>query len=836
MSAPRSSPGSGHFADRLAAWLDQARVGVLLLSIVVAVACAYVAKNLEVRSDLTNLLPRSQQSVKDLTSVRDRARPFGTLQIVVESKDAARVKLASEGLAKRFATFPSTLVSQLSIDDGPRQKFAWDNRFLFADLQDLVDARDALKKRLDDEKIRHNPLFIGLDDEDDPSGTPDTGATDRLDELDNKLAELERKATHPAPRVSADGTLRLLAIQTSFSASNAPKANALSSLVKRAIAEVRAELGGGGDLSFGLTGNITLAQHEHDSVLSGMTRSLLITVLLVGFALVVYYRSAGLVLAMLWGLAVAVLGTFAIAELVIGHLNVMTAFLFAIVIGNGINASLILVARFLEEIRAQGDVIDPRGAIAIAMREAIPGTLAAAATAAIAYASLLVTDFRGFRQFGMIGGVGMVLTWVTTFTVLPSILFVLARRGRIKRTTRPVLGDVLARLHPKNDRRALVVFAVVTAVSIAITSVYIARDPFTRDWRDLQSSTPEIDAATNLWAKMRAKLPSSSELTGQAYQLVFAVDKREDSAALVEYLRSVDKNTPGDTKWIRDVFSMDDLLPTRQVEKLAVLAEIRGMLDQPEVIEELSSDDRAKLAKLRPPDDLRAVTDADVPIELAWPFVERDGARGRLVVLRGAMRLDSFNVDHRREFAARTRALVFPVHAVVAGESLIVSDIIETMEADAPKMIVVALIGSVLAVFFVIGFRRHGLVTIACGLAGVIVMIAACAVAGLPAHFLDIIAVPITIGIGIDYAVNLAARDRLDGDRGPPYLLRTTGATVLLCSYTTAVGYGTLLLSANGGIRAFGLAALLGEITCVAVALIAAPAWLAVLRNRHRKP
>jgi hypothetical protein len=45
-----------------------------------------------------------------------------------------------------------------------------------------------------------------------------------------------------------------------------------------------------------------------------------------------------------------------------------------------------------------------------------------------------------------------------------------------------------------------------------------------------------------------------------------------------------------------------------------------------------------------------------------------------------------------------------------------------------------------------------------------------------------------------------------------------------------------LLLSANGGIRAFGLAALLGEIACVAVALIAAPAWLAVLRNRHRKP
>ncbi|MGE0403569.1 MAG: RND family transporter [Kofleriaceae bacterium] len=825
MTGPRSS----HLADRLAAWLDHARIGVLLLSIVIAGAAVFLAKNLEVRSDLTNLLPRSQQSVKDLTTVRDRARPFGTMQIVVESQDAAKVARASDGLAKRFAQLPATLVSQLSIDDGPRQKFAWDHRFLFAELADLVAARDALKQRIDDEKLRANPLFIGLDDEDLPQTSP--AHDDKLDELDKKLAELEDKMKHPEPRRAADGTLQLLAIQTAFSASDAAKANALTYLVNKAITEVRAEVGG--NVSFGLTGNITLAQHEHDSVLSGMTRSLIITVLLVGAALVIYYRSGRLVLAMLWSLSVAVLATFALAELLIGHLNVMTAFLFAIVIGNGINASLILVARFLEELRV---VDDAKHAIAVAVREAIPGTLAAAATAAIAYASLIITDFRGFRQFGVIGGLGMALTWLSTFTVLPSLLYVLARRGGIKRTTQPAIGEWLARFHPKKDRRALVVFAAVTAVAIAITSVYIARDPFTRDWRDLQSSTPEIDAATNLYVKMRQKLPSSGELTGQAYQLVFAVDKREDVAPLVSYLRTVDKDLSGDKRWIRDVFSMDDLLPAQQREKLAVLAEIREMLDTPELVDALSPEDRAKLAKLRPPDDLRAVTDADVPIELAWPFVERDGTRGRLVVLRGASRLDSFNVDHRREFAARTRELVLPVHAVAAGESLIVSDIIETMEADAPKMIIFALLGSMLAVFFVIGFRRHGLVTIACGLAGVVVMIAACAVAGLPAHFLDLIAVPITIGIGIDYAVNLAARDRVDGDRGPAYLLRTTGATVLLCSYTTTVGYGTLLLSANGGIRAFGLAALLGEIACVAVALIAAPAWLAVLRNRHRKP
>ena len=38
---------------------------------------------------------------------------------------------------------------------------------------------------------------------------------------------------------------------------------------------------------------------------------------------------------------------------------------------------------------------------------------------------------------------------------------------------------------------------------------------------------------------------------------------------------------------------------------------------------------------------------------------------------------------------------------------------------------------------------------------------------------------PITIGIGIDYAVNLAVRDRQEGSRGPAHLMTTTGSAVL---------------------------------------------------------
>ncbi len=86
-------------------------------------------------------------------------------------------------------------------------------------------------------------------------------------------------------------------------------------------------------------------------------------------------------------------------------------------------------------------------------------------------------------------------------------------------------------------------------------------------------------------------------------------------------------------------------------------------------------------------------------------------------------------------------------------------------------------------------------------------------------------ALPITLGLGIDYAVNLA--HRADA-RDPSAAVRNVGGTVLVCSLTTAIGYASLLVSDNLGIRSFGLASLLGEVACVTAALLVVPAAMSI--------
>ena len=108
---------------------------------------------------------------------------------------------------------------------------------------------------------------------------------------------------------------------------------------------------------------------------------------------------------------------------------------------------------------------------------------------------------------------------------------------------------------------------------------------------------------------------------------------------------------------------------------------------------------------------------------------------------------------------------------------------------------------------------------------------AICAVLGIRVNFLDFIALPITLGLGIDYAINVAHRHDTEAFPDPIATLRTSGSAVFVASLTTIIGYGSLIFSKNLAIRGFGTASLIGEVTCVLTALVFVPAFLALGRR-----
>ena len=101
-------------------------------------------------------------------------------------------------------------------------------------------------------------------------------------------------------------------------------------------------------------------------------------------------------------------------------------------------------------------------------------------------------------------------------------------------------------------------------------------------------------------------------------------------------------------------------------------------------------------------------------------------------------------------------------------------------------------------------------------------------------NFLNFVALPITVGVGADYAVNVMQRYELAGGEMRRVVVETGGA-VILCSLTTMLGYSALTLSVNRAVHSFGVAAAAGEVACVLTGVLGLPAFLFWLQRRRSK-
>jgi hypothetical protein len=90
-----------------------------------------------------------------------------------------------------------------------------------------------------------------------------------------------------------------------------------------------------------------------------MVLSSLITMLLVGLVLLVYLRSVKMLVLLSANILAATLVAFGLAAITVGHLNAATAFLGAIIAGNGVNYGILLVARYLEGLGAALETLTP---------------------------------------------------------------------------------------------------------------------------------------------------------------------------------------------------------------------------------------------------------------------------------------------------------------------------------------------------------------------------------------------------------------------------------------------------------------------------------------------
>ena len=836
-------------------------LAIIVVHLLLGAGATYlIANHLPLRADFSYLLPQDAPSVVDLRKLEARVKTSETVLVVVQAPSPEVRAAAVAELVAGFRALPRELVEQVEADDAELRAFLGARRHLLVPLEDLERARAALAEQIEAAKLKANPLFLDLGDLDDADPEAEAKARAQLEQLQARRREAEARLDRSG-NVSADGRTAVIHVRAPFRATDAGRGQALQARLGEVRARVTAAHPG---VAIGFTGSVMTAVAEHVAIASGMLWSTIITTALVGLMLALYLRSA-LMLGLLVGtLGVATVIAFGLAALTVGHLNAASAFLAAIVAGNGVNYGILLIARFLEERRRTEDPdehreetgrgIDehreeagggspagsagragggaPRGideALAAAVAGTLRPTIIASLGAVIAYGSLAATSFRGFADFALIGALGMIVCWLASFSLLPALLLRFGHRAKVHAGT-PIVGGILARLFGFERPRVVCAVALAVAVAASVIAVgYVADDPFEYDIKQLRS---EGTAAVEVrrWMELSDQ-HFGRGLSGRTY---IAADRHDQVPKIVKALRARDVGLPPEAQTIGAIQSILDVVPERQADKLAVLAELRALIDEATAVVE--GDTRAELLALRPPDDLAPITRDALPPSLRDRLAEKNGEVGLLIAIRPADHLDEWNGRDLIRFARAVSRIELDGGETVttSGASVIFADIVQSLERDGPIVTGVAALALVIVCLALIGPNRRALAVLVATGAGALLLVAVCALIGLKINFLDFMALPITLGLGIDYAINVA--HRYDEHRDAAATLRTSGSAVFICSLTTIIAYGSLLASDNLAIRGFGTAALIGEITCVFTALVLVPALLGLGRTDPRLP
>ena len=794
----------------LAGWTYRHYKGILVVSILLTAFCSIFVYRLgrKLETDLVALIPENYQSVKTLNEIKQRVGGVGSLVVLVQSPDFEANRRFAEDLAHELQD--EKYETYINFVDYKRDaEFYRKNALLFMETDDL----DEILTRIDDyiiqEKLKLSPLYISLDEEEAVLDFSDIEAKYRTADNGDETYYTNSNRTILALEAMAAGTV-----------SNIGFAKDMQRVIQQAVKKVNPRAYHP-QMSIEYGGPFKNKIDEYDTILSDVRSTLIFGVMGIVALLTFYFRQPLAAFFVAVPLAMGLIWAFAITYWVIGNLNTMTAFLFVILFGLGIDFGIHMFARYLE---VRMDKTDVRQSIETMLSQTGQAILTAAITTSIAFFSLTLTDFRGFSEFGFIVGTGIVMSLVSMTTVLPAVL-VLADQKFMRIRMRHVWG------HNWGGSRGHFPYPKLVIAGALLLTIYLGihlRDiDFEYDFTNLRSNLP---ASVKVKQKMTTIPRYGSE--SQSYGIVLADSKAELDEIVAALEKKIAEDDP--TPTIDKVKTLWTEL-RGQDEKLDIIGEIRALADG-EGAKLIKGTQKAQLDSLRDLLDVKRLAVEDLPENLLRKFETIDGSQAYFAQILPSVQLrDGKNAiafaEDSHEIQTESGKVFYS-----SSSNIIFADMLRLMLRDSPRAISL----TVIVVFLILltDFRslRSALLVIFPLACGTVWMCGSLYLQDLKLNFYNMVALPTIIGMGIDNGVHLYHRYREEGPGSMPVVIRSTGGAMFISMLTTMVGFFGLMMATHPGLNSIGRLALIGLLTCFVAAVLVLPAILEVLEgHRGRK-
>jgi len=251
-----------------------------------------------------------------------------------------------------------------------------------------------------------------------------------------------------------------------------------------------------GGMQVRVTGPGGLITDVYQIFLNADVKLLLGTVILVLILLLVIYRSPVLPFVPLLAVGFGYFVAGGILALIATALDVTlsgqaTSLMVILLFGAGTDYGLLLISRYREELRREGDA---RVALATALGETWEAIAASGLTVTLAVLTLAFAKYGDYTSFAPVLGLGVFVTLIAGLTLMPALLAVLGRRAFWPR--RPKLGDAtqhrtwqrIAERVAAAPKRAAALVTVVLVVLALGCLFYSPRFSFTEDFlKDMPS-------------------------------------------------------------------------------------------------------------------------------------------------------------------------------------------------------------------------------------------------------------------------------------------------------------------------------------------------------------
>ncbi len=656
------------------------------------------------------------------------------------------------------------------------------------------------------------------------------------------------------PAADLGGPYRFVLIQPTLDyGAVAPGAAATAAIRAAAAAQ---EFVRNGEAHVRITGSVALSDEEFATAAKGAVAGLIGSSLVVIVWLAFAVRTWRLILPIVLTLVFGLLLTTAFAVITSSPLNLISVAFAILFVGIAVDFAIQFSVRYREMAGSHAAAEPALGATA---RRSGGQILVAAAATSAGFLAFVPTDFSGVAELGLIAGVGMMIAFASTMTVLPALITLF--RGRHPRFAGEA-GFAWAAPLDRAVARArwpiLLVFAVLALAGLAgLPRVTFDSDPLHTKDPNTEATRTLADLAANPLTD-----PYTIDILAANRDAALEVRHKVETLPLVAQVVSLDSFVPADQPaklaLIADAASL--LGPTlaprapaapvtaadirlaaqtagaqlaKAVPKLppghplaSVADEIKQLAQGPDAA--LLAANAAltrflpqQLSRLRLALEAAPVDEAAIPPEISRDWLLPDGRRRVQVSAKPA----ATGAEGLRRFSDEVRGTV----PEAGGSAVTIVETANTIILAFTRAAAGAL--AAIVVILALALRRVGdvLMVLAPLLLSCLLTVLVAVLLPLPLNFANVIALPLLLGVGVSFNIYFVMNWRA-GLRNP--LASPTARAVVFSALTTGTAFGSLALSAHPGTASMGTLLLLSLGCTLLASLVFVPALLATIRPR----